>query len=217
MDGPQPRLWPAQERVLSPVAGLLLGALATLSVVALARGDLRLLALGLGALGAVIADRRFFEVAWLARLDERYATSGLLQRRLHRRSRRRVLVRRLLPVVSATARTSALLLTATLIGLLGGALAGLAIPGLLPPTVIAIAGVVTRTLSYVGMTSVAFVLMARPYVRDWDQGVQSALCETAVLSGKQLSARLEHDGAITLARLLGLLSLAILVAVAVFG
>ncbi len=59
MDGPQLQLWPAQERVLSPVTLVVIGVPATLVGGALLSRDLKLLALALAALDASVGDRRF--------------------------------------------------------------------------------------------------------------------------------------------------------------
>jgi hypothetical protein len=128
MNGPQLQLWPAQERVLSPVALVVIGAPTALVGGALLSGDLRLLALAIAALAAAIGDKRFFTVEWVARLDERFATSTFVKRRLRRRARRRDLIRCLLPAAKAVARWAGILVAGVASVAIAAGLAGFVPP-----------------------------------------------------------------------------------------
>lgn len=209
--GPQLQLCPAQERVLSPVALVVIGTPAALVAGALLSGDLTLLTLALAALAAAIGDKRFFTVQWVANLDERFATSTYLERRLRRRARRRNATRRLLPAAKAVARWTSVLVALTGGVAIAAGLAGFAppAPASSPPPLLELTRVITYTLSLTAFASIAFVAFAKPAVRDWDQAAGSALCPSAVLSGTQLASRLESDAAVTTARLLATITFAL--------
>ena len=106
MSGTQLQLWPAQERVVSPVPALLFGAFAAIAAAALLTGDIKRLALAAGAIATSILSTRLLELSWLARLEERYATSAHLARRLRRRARCRRVIRRSVPHVAVVARVT---------------------------------------------------------------------------------------------------------------
>ena len=211
MNGPQLQLWPAQERVLSPVALVVIGAPAALVGGAVLSGDLRLLALALAGLAAAIGDKRFFAVEWVARLDERFATSTFVEPRLRRRARRRDLIRRLLPAAKTVARWTSILVAVTASVAIAAGLAGFVPPTSDPPLPLELTRVMTYTLSLTAFASVTFVAFAKPSVRDWDEAAGSALCASAVVSGAQLAARLESDAAVTAARVLGIVAFALAV------
>jgi hypothetical protein len=210
MNGPQlQQLWPAQERVLSPVALVVIGAPAALVGGALLSGDPRLLALALAGLAAAIGDQRFFTVAWVARLDERFAMSTFVERRLRRRARRRDRIRRLLPAAKAVARRASILVAVAASVAIAAGLAGFVPPASDPPLLLELARVMTYTLSLTAFASFTFVAFAKPLVRDWDEAAGSAPCGSAVVSGAQLASRLEADAAVTAARVLGVLAFAV--------
>ena len=211
MNGPQLQLWPAQERVLSPVALVVIGAPAALVGGALLSRDLKLLALALAALAAAIGDKRFFTVEWVARLDERFATSTFVERRLRRRAGRRDSIRRLLPAAKTAARWTSIMVAVTASVAIAAGLAGFVPPANDPPLMLELVRVMTYTLSLTAFASVTFVVFAKPSVRDWDQAAGSALCASAVVSGAQLASRLEGDAAVTAARVLGTLAFAVAV------
>lgn len=119
MNGRQLQLWNAQERLLSTAAVVVFTAIGIVGIAAVVIGDLALLAVDVGTFGTVIGMADVFRCDWLARIDERYATSPFVERRLHRRGRRRVFIRGLLPNATIVARTTKWLMAATLLLILG--------------------------------------------------------------------------------------------------
>jgi hypothetical protein len=163
------------------------------------RGDVRLLALAVATLGAVATWRDLFEAAWVARIDERYATSRLVAVRLRWRGRRRERVRRSLPAARVTARVSSVVLGVTLATALG--LTGGSVPAD-PPAWLEAVRVATHALSFVAMASLAFVVIATRCVGDWDRAAASPLCPSPIVSGRELAARLSREQASAVARML---------------
>ena len=196
---------------MSPVALVVIGAPAALVGGALLSSDLKLLALAPAGLAAAIGDKRFFTVQWVARLDERFATSTFVERRLRRRARRRDLIRRRLPASKTVALWTSILVAVTASVAIAAGLAGFVPPASDPPLLLKLARVMTYTLSLTAFASVTFVAFAKPSVRDWDDAAGSALCASAVVSGAQLATRLESDAAVTAARVLGTLAFAVAV------
>lgn len=211
MIGPKLQVWPVQERVLSPVALVVIGAPAALVGGALLSRDLKLLALALAAFAAAIGDKRFFTVEWVARLDERFATSTFVERRLRRRARRRDGIRRLLPAAKTVARWTSIMVAVTASFAIAAGLAGFVPPASDPPLMLELVRVMTYTLSLTAFASVTFVVFAKQSIGDWDQAAESALCASGVVSGAQLASRLEGDAAVTAARVLGTLAFVVAV------
>lgn len=165
------------------------------------RGDLTLIAAGLAALGAVITWKDIFEAKWLARVDERYASSRLVLARLRRRERRRRRIRRMLPVASRVARvTSSLIVGLICVALVLTAI-GITVPDD-PPWWLRVLRLAAHAVSWLAVGSLGFALIARRAVREWDRAAGRLLCASPVVTGAEIGTRLDREGTSALARLL---------------
>jgi hypothetical protein len=200
---------PAQERVVSPLPAALFSAFGAIAATALLAGDIKRLALALGAIATAILSTRLFELSWLARLEERYATSAHLARRLRRGARCRRVIRRSVPHVAVVTRVTAGLLATVVALLVGAGVGGLSLPLHDPPWWLVAARVATHTLSYIAVLAAGFVWVARSCIRSGDNAAASPHCASPVVSSADLASRFAREDALTVAGALWLLSFAV--------
>jgi hypothetical protein len=203
------RLWPAGERILSPFfVCLFLAVVGVVPIALLTASPLRII----GAVG-LAASFATWDVEWLApiaRLEERYATSAFVTRRLEWRARRRALLRMLLPKIMFVGRCSLCAVGAAgAVALLVG-LCGVPAPGKHPSAPLRGAHILSYALSYAALIGTAGGRFLRREIRWWDEQAQTTLRPTPVVTTAEIFGRLSHPTAKAVARIVSFVSALVL-------
>ena len=193
-------MWPAGERVLSPFfACLLLAVLGVVPVALFTGSPLKIIGAAVLIGNVVTWDPEWLQPITL--LEERYATSGFLARRLSRRERRRGHARATLPTVKLAARCSSRFLVVLLVVAVMAAVSGVPVPRNHPAMALRVGHVAFYSLSYVGTFIIFAGLVLRNEVGSWNQQAQTGLRPTAVVTTTEIFGRLSRPRAKTAARL----------------
>ena len=188
------RLWPAGERILSPFfVCLLFTVLGVVPVALLTGSPLRII----GAVG-LVASVASWDAEWLApiaRLEERYATSAFVTRRLEWRARRRALLRMLLPRIMFVGRCSACAVGAVGVIAVVAGLCGVPVPTKHPSASLRGARALSYALSFTALVAVAGGRFLRREIRWWDEQAQTPLRPIPVVTAAEMFGRLSHPTA----------------------
>jgi hypothetical protein len=196
-------MWPTEDRLLSPLTGGFLAAIAGAAAVAIAEhAPLRIV----GAV-VLISNVGVWGDRWLdpiTRLEERYATSKLVASRLELRSRWRTVCRAALPKLKLARFgfvSACVLILVVAIALAG---AGFAPPGPRAPAAIGAVGVISHLASYGALATAVSLIFLRRSTRWWDEREQSPLCLLPVLTTAEVLRKLSRPTPLVILRLVGL-------------
>jgi hypothetical protein len=186
------RIWPAEERLLSPILAAIFVPPVALAVLAVAVGKPLLVVGAISSLAGVAAWGEGFAWKPIERLEEWYAKSSFVTRRLLWRSHRRRLLPAARPTIERICRfallASALAVSATVIA----AAAGMLPPVQDAPLWMRVVRVVTKAFGYVATTSLVSAVFLKREIRSWDRQSASPLRASPVVSSVDVFRALDR-------------------------
>jgi hypothetical protein len=197
-------MWPAEDRLLSPLTGGFLAAIAAAAAVAVAEhAPLRIV----GAV-VLVSNIGVWGDRWLdpiTRLEERYATSKLVASRLELRSRWRAACRAALPKLKLARFGFVSVCVLILVVAIALAGAGFAPSGPRVPAAIGAVRVISHLASYGGLATTVSLIFLWRATRWWDEQEESPLCLLPVVTTAEVLRKLSRPTPLAILRLVGLI------------